>query len=254
MNVTDTMVDHFHQQGFFFMPCPFDAKIMKRFRELVNETEEQFQNTDWSENKSALTCRFFMLSEITLELAEDVRLVSLAERLLGVDQVHVGTCGVGDGASPMFPGRDGDKGLYWHADGSPDIKQVSIRIAIDRHGIDEGGLRILPGSHLLPLDRVKEELVQLELASGEHDAIPTRLHCTHPNETPIMMDPRWTLVWSPSCWHGTTPNLNGKQRRTICWNYFPPGGRATCKQSVQYALGDAWQDWSDARKGFWGMH
>lgn len=256
MNITDAMVNHFHREGFFFMPCPFDDQSMDRIRRLANESEERFLNTDWS-GQSALTCWFFMLGDTTLELAEDPRLVSLAARLLSVNQVHVGTCGLGDGTHPMFgDGRQHreEKGLFWHADGSPEVKQVSIRIAIDRHGTEEGGLRILPGSHLVPTVQVREELVQYELASGNHTEVPKNCHFIHPREIPIVMDPRWTLVWSPRCWHATTPSRNNKKRRSICWNYFPPGGRATCQESVKYAFGQSWQDWNDDRKEFWGMN
>ncbi|MDA0746073.1 MAG: phytanoyl-CoA dioxygenase family protein, partial [bacterium] len=127
------------------------------------------------------------------------------------------------------------------------------RTALDRHDASNGPLRVLPGSHLRQPVEVKEELAQLELATGQHDVFPQDWYTHHPHEVEVILDPRWTLVWTPSCWHATGMKTAAGPRRAMGWNYFPPGGRKRDVDAVKQVFADSYEGWSEMRKRLWGL-
>ena len=91
-----------------------------------------------------------------------------------------------------------------------------------------------------------------EIATGQHDEMPELLFASHPREVEVILDPRWTLVWTPSCWHATGVKTGAGPRRAMAWNYFPSGGRKRDVEALKYAI-EGWEDWSDTRKRLWGL-
>ena len=191
-----------------------------------------------------------MLGEQVLRMVERQDLVDAARRILGVEEVHVGACGVGDASKEV--GAGGRRQVQWHADGSPEVRQVSFRTALDRHDASNAPLRVLPGSQHRPKEEVAAELLQLELATGTHDEMPAQYATRHPLEVEVVLDPRWTLVWTPSCWHATGVKTAAGPRRAMGWNYFPPGGRTRDLTAIKHVHPD-WRDWSEARQRLWGL-
>ena len=94
---------------------------------------------------------------------------------------HVGACGLGDALRAISESQGLHRQVYWHADGGPDVKQVSFRTGLDRHDPTNAPLRILPGSHLRAREEIWEELLQLEIATGQHDFAPKELYAKHPS-------------------------------------------------------------------------
>ena len=111
---------------------------------------------------------------------------------------------------------------------------------------------VLPGSQHRPREEVAAELLQFELATGTHDEVPTHCFAHHPSEVEVVLDPRWTLVWTPSCWHATGVKTAAGPRRAIGWNYFPPGGRKRDLAALKHLHPD-WPDWPEARQRLWGL-
>ena len=73
-----------------------------------------------------------------------------------------------------------------------------------------------------------------------------------PHEVEVVLDPRWNLVWTPSCWHATGVKTAPGPRRAISFNYFPAGGRKRDLEAVKL-LGAAWEEWPEARRRLWGL-
>ena len=132
-----------------------------------------------------------MVGEPILQIVEQPQLVETAKRLLECDQVHVGACGLGDALKVISESQGTLPQVHWHADGGPDVKQVSFRTGLDRHDPTNAPLRVLPGSHLRAKEEVWEELLQLEIATGQHDLPPKELYAKHPAE--VEVHPRSTL-------------------------------------------------------------
>lgn len=253
MDLTATRVNHFDTHGFFFIPNPFGEARMREIERIARANESKWESTEWPDGFNRLACQFLMLGIPILEMVEQPELVELAKCILECDRVHVGACGIGDASKIIAEDGRLRQQVQWHADGGPEVKQVSFRTAFDRHDPTNAPLRILPGSHKLPRAQVWEELLQLELATGQHDTPPELAFARHPAEVEVILDPRWTLVWTPSCWHATGVKTAAGPRRAMGWNYFPPGGRKRDVKALQYIFADEWEAWSQERKQLWGI-
>ena len=245
-------VKHFHRQGFFFLANPFGTARMRAVKKRQSEIGPEWEKRVFPEGYNRGACQFLMMGEVLLELVEKPELVAMARRILACDAVHVGAYGLGDAGKIVSAGRDRHQ-VHWHADGGPEIRQVSLRTALDRHGPDNGPLRVLPGSHLRARVEVAGELRQLELATGTHDVAPDACFAVHPHEVAVHLDPRWTLVWTPSAWHATGVKTAAGPRRAMAWNYFPTGGRKRDAEALKYLYADEWEGWPEERQRLWGL-
>ena len=75
----------------------------------------------------------------------------------------------------------------------------------------------------------------------------------HPAEVEVVLDPRWTLVWTPSCWHATGVKSAAGPRRAMAWNFYPAGGRKRDLEALKHIHAGAWEKWSAERKTLWGL-
>lgn len=226
---------------------------MREIERITTENAGKWERTDWPEELNRLACQFIMVGEPILRIAEHPELIELAKRVLDSDRVHIGACGMGDASKILSEDGRPVRQVHWHADGGPDLKQVSIRTALDRHDPTNAPLRVLTGSHKRDGDEVWEELLQAELATGQHDGPPEFVFAKHPAEVEVMLDPRWTLVWTPSCWHATGVKTAAGPRRAMGWNYFPPGGRKRDVGALRHIIGDELDSWTEDRKRLWGL-
>ena len=253
MEISDVRIEHFHRNGFFFIPNPLGVENMCQLEKRQRQVEPEWEKSVWPRGFNKMACQFFLLGEVVLQLVEQPTLVDLARRLLDCREVHVGACGVGDASRILAEDGRPQRQVHWHTDGAPAVKQVSLRTALDRHDAENGPLRVLPGSHLRPNEEVEEELLQVELATGQHDEHPKLFFASHPHEVEIKLDPRWTLVWTPSCWHATGVKTAPGPRRAIGWNYFPAGGRKRDVEALKHIFADEWESWTLERKDLWGL-
>jgi len=69
----------------------------------------------------------------------------------------------------------------------------------------------------------------------------------------VVLDPRWTLVWTPSCWHATGVKTTADSRRAMSWNYYPAGGRTRDLEALKHIFAHTWEAWPDSRKQLWGL-
>ena len=253
MPATDAQFLHFHNNGFFFIRNPFGAETMLEVDRLQRENEPTWAETEWPEGANIGACQFLMMKEKALQLVESPVALGIARELLGTDDVHVGACGMGDASKTISKDGRAKIQVQWHADGGPEVKQVSFRTALDRHDSSNGPLRVLPGTHLRPRDEVYEELRQIEIATGTHDIDPEMCFAKHPAEVEVRLDPRWTLVWTPSCWHATGEKTAAGPRRAMAWNYYPVGGRTRDIGALRQIFGEEVEGWSADRKRLWGI-
>ena len=249
LEISDDQLAHFERNGFFLIPNPLGAQGVRKVDSRQQEVEPVWERTEFPAGCNRLACLFLMIGEPVLKMVERHDLVDAARRILGVEKVHVGACGIGD-ASRVQRGKR--RQVAWHVDGGPEVRQVSFRTALDRHDASNGPLRVLPGSQHRPPEEVTAELLQLELATGTHDEMPGQFFARHPHEVEVILDPRWTLVWTPSCWHATGLKTAAGPRRAMGWNYYPAGGRRRDLAALKLVHPE-WPDWTAERKRLWGL-
>ncbi|MFD5554433.1 ectoine hydroxylase [Streptomyces sp. NPDC127068] len=120
------------------------------------------------------------ISEVFAGLVRDERVVGRARQILGSDvYVHQSRINV----KPGF----GASGFYWHSDfetwhaedGLPNMRTVSVSIALTENRDTNGGLMIMPGSHrtflgcagATPEDNYKKSLQMQDAGTPSHTAL-----------------------------------------------------------------------------------
>ncbi|GHE84013.1 ectoine dioxygenase [Streptomyces longispororuber] len=153
---------------------------------LINDPEMRADERSIVEPRSREIRSIFevhKISEVFARLAADPRVVGRARQILGSDvYVHQSRINV----KPGF----GASGFYWHSDfetwhaedGLPNMRTVSVSIALTRNYDTNGGLMIMPGSHrtflgcagATPKDNYKKSL-QMQDAGTPSDEALTKL-------------------------------------------------------------------------------
>lgn len=251
--ISESQISAFDREGFFLIPNPFSEDAMLQLERRQNEIEPIWEQTEWPDGTNAMACQFLMAGESFLELVENPELIAMAQQLLQCDDVVVGACGMGDSLS-IVSRSDARQQVYWHSDGGPERKQVSIRIAFDLHDKPNAPLRILPGSHKQSEEKIAEILRQNERESGNFIEGESNLfYAMCEQEIELILSPETALVWTPSCWHATGLKTGFGRRRTMAWNYLPIGSNNRDCVAAEYIFGEELQKWSEFRRALWGL-
>ncbi|MFE6779212.1 ectoine hydroxylase [Streptomyces sp. NPDC057702] len=162
------------------------------------------------------------ISEVFAKLVSDPRVVGRARQILGSEvYVHQSRINV----KPGF----GASGFYWHSDfetwhaedGLPNMRTVSVSIALTENYDTNGGLMIMPGSHrtflgcagATPRDNYKKSL-QMQDAGTPSDEALTRLADAHGIR--LFTGKAGAATWFDcNCMHGSGDNITPYPRSNV---------------------------------------
>jgi ectoine hydroxylase len=162
------------------------------------------------------------ISEVFANLVRDPRVVGRARQILGSDvYVHQSRINV----KPGF----GASGFYWHSDfetwhaedGLPNMRTVSVSIALTENHDTNGGLMIMPGSHrtflgcagATPKDNYKKSL-QMQDAGTPSDEALTSLASQHGIR--LFTGKAGSATWFDcNCMHGSGDNITPFPRSNV---------------------------------------
>ncbi|MFJ6698467.1 ectoine hydroxylase [Streptomyces sp. NPDC091272] len=162
------------------------------------------------------------LSTVFAQLVRDPRVVGRARQILGSDvYVHQSRINV----KPGF----GASGFYWHSDfetwhaedGLPNMRTVSVSIALTENLDTNGGLMIMPGSHKhflgcageTPKDNYKQSL-QMQDAGTPSDEALTRMADAHGIK--LFTGRAGSATWFDcNCMHGSGDNITPYARSNV---------------------------------------
>ncbi|MFF5441719.1 ectoine hydroxylase [Streptomyces achromogenes] len=162
------------------------------------------------------------ISEVFADLVRDPRVVGRARQILGSDvYVHQSRINV----KPGF----GASGFYWHSDfetwhaedGLPNMRTVSVSIALTENLDTNGGLMIMPGSHrtflgcagATPEDNYKKSL-QMQDAGTPSDEALTALASEHGIR--LFTGKAGSATWFDcNCMHGSGDNITPYPRSNV---------------------------------------
>ncbi|UED83497.1 ectoine hydroxylase [Streptomyces profundus] len=162
------------------------------------------------------------ISQVFAELVRDPRVVGRARQILGSDvYVHQSRINV----KPGF----GATGFYWHSDfetwhaedGLPRMRTVSVSIALTENLDTNGGLMIMPGSHLTflgcagetPRDNYKKSL-QMQDAGTPSDEALTGFADRHGIR--LFTGRAGSATWFDcNCMHGSGDNITPYPRSNV---------------------------------------
>ena len=189
-----------------------DEAIKADERTIVEKTSQQVRSV----------FEVHRISELIGRLVADERVGGRARQILGSDvYVHQSRINV----KPGF----GASGFYWHSDfetwhaedGLPNMRTVSVSIALTENYDTNGGLMIMPGSHRTfvacvgetPADHYRESLREQEIGTPDPDSL-TALADRHGIAT--LTGPAGTATFFDSnCMHGSPNNISPYPRSNI---------------------------------------
>ncbi|WP_435616433.1 ectoine hydroxylase, partial [Streptomyces sp. 1222.5] len=162
------------------------------------------------------------ISELFANLVRDPRVVGRARQILGSDvYVHQSRINV----KPGF----GASGFYWHSDfetwhaedGLPNMRTVSVSIALTENFATNGGLMIMPGSHrtflgcagATPEDNYKKSLQMQDAGTPSEEAL-TELAGEHGIR--LFTGKAGSATWFDcNCMHGSGDNITPFPRSNV---------------------------------------
>ncbi|MCF3964708.1 ectoine hydroxylase [Streptomyces fuscigenes] len=162
------------------------------------------------------------ISEVFASLVRDERVVGIARQILGSDvYVHQSRINL----KPGF----GASGFYWHSDfetwhaedGLPNMRAVSVSIALTENYDTNGGLMIMPGSHKsflgcageTPQDNYKRSLQMQDAGTPSNEAL-TQLADAHGIK--LFTGAAGSATWFDcNCMHGSGDNITPYARSNV---------------------------------------
>ncbi|NUV53196.1 ectoine hydroxylase [Streptomyces coelicolor] len=162
------------------------------------------------------------ISEVFANLVRDERVVGRARQILGSDvYVHQSRINV----KPGF----GASGFYWHSDfetwhaedGLPNMRTISVSIALTENYDTNGGLMIMPGSHktflgcagATPKDNYKKSL-QMQDAGTPSDEALTKMASEYGIK--LFTGKAGSATWFDcNCMHGSGDNITPYPRSNV---------------------------------------
>ena len=162
------------------------------------------------------------MSEVFAKLVRDPRVVGRARQILGSDvYVHQSRINV----KPGF----GASGFYWHSDfetwhaedGLPNMRAVSVSIALTENYVTNGSLMIMPGSHKTflgcagetPKDNYKKSLQMQEAGTPSNESLSkfADAHGIH-----MFTGKTGSATWFDcNCMHGSGDNITPYSRSNV---------------------------------------
>jgi hypothetical protein len=135
-------------------------------------------------------------------LPEDDRIHEPIERLLGRDFVWIGSAG------NIYVGDTG-----WHPDGSEfEYSRIKVVFYLDPVGRDSGCLRVIPGSHRMPLH---ETLSPLRLQRADPSISPFGAPPEEVSCVPLESWPGDVVFFNQDLWHASFGGSNARRMFTL---------------------------------------
>jgi phytanoyl-CoA hydroxylase len=226
MSLTQEQKEHFQEQGYLAVENVFSAEEVENLRRSVDALSEQAQNLTESTDRFKLkafdngggklvqqVAEPHELGGTWMALARDNRLLDIVEGLLGPNiQLYYSML-------MMKPPREGFK-APWHQDfaffvhNRADI--LACMVAIDDATLENGCLRVIPGSHKLGLlnhfkDGQFTGILQDTAAFDDPD-----------KQVVLPIKAGGVLLWHSLTLHGSQPNRSERPRRAIVLEYKNP--------------------------------
>lgn len=153
-----------------------------------------------------------------LRLVSDDRLLDLAEAFIGPDIALFASHYI---AKPPFDGQ----AVLWHQDGSywplEPMQVVTLWLAVDDSLPENGCLRVIPGSHRLPLHAMRRRTDIANVLSSEID--PTLVD--ESRAVDCSLHAGGVEIHHPNLIHGSNANRSSRRRCGLTIRYIPTSTR-----------------------------
>jgi ectoine hydroxylase-related dioxygenase (phytanoyl-CoA dioxygenase family) len=214
--LTADQLAHYEEHGYVVIACPFERDDYDHLMRLAIEHRD-LSNAD-GVRPSRLDPRYTIADthERTLQLLEHQVIVDAVERINASPDFRVflnNWANRTPGIKPL---------INWHTDYQEAQRPMGRRVevawyltpATERNGC----LRLIPGSHRVPVTDTLRELVLHGREQGTHwRSLQTR----HPQEISVPLGPGDLLIRDGFIWHCTFANKTDEIRYMYVWSYSP---------------------------------
>ena len=210
-NARDSIVEQYNRDGFYVFRDVIDPDLI----------DEASQHVEWLRKKYPNLRPEHFHHPLMRDDAFWVRLVT-DERLLDIAQLILGPSLACFTAHYICkPAYDG-QAVLWHQDGAywalEPMKAVTLWLAIDYSTPESGCLKMIPGSHKLPLQT-------LEMNDAEPNMLFSTLDSKYieaEKAVDVVLRPGDVSIHHPTIVHGSLKNTSAKQRCGLDMGFISP--------------------------------
>jgi ectoine hydroxylase-related dioxygenase (phytanoyl-CoA dioxygenase family) len=210
---------HFDTFGFIVLRQAFSPDEMQQISQQFDEVLNEDRNGQpFNGEKRQAVLGFVEKRARLTHLVEDDRIYEPLEQLLGPEFVWIGSDG------NLYVGNTG-----WHPDGSNmSYRRIKVAFYLDPVGKDTGCLRVIPGSHQLPLHETLKPLMERRSDPdwAPFAATPPDVPCF-----PLESQPGDVVFFNQNLWHAAFGGRTGRRMFTL--NF---GAKPTDDSHVDYLV------------------
>ncbi|GAA2454741.1 hypothetical protein GCM10010191_87140 [Actinomadura vinacea] len=207
----------YDSDGYAIFRDVLDAGLVQEADEHVRWLQERHPGRSGEDLSTELVAK----DPFWVRLVSDDRLLDIAERFIGPDIALFASHYI---AKPPYTG----KAVLWHQDGAfwplEPMKVVTLWLAVDRSGPENGCLRVIPGSHREGIHKVRERDGEDAVFGVESDVAVDESRAVD-----VILEPGDVEVHHPNIMHGSNANNSPNRRCGLTIRYIPTSTRITAE-------------------------
>lgn len=208
--VNSELVEKYEKEGYLVFPDVLDANLMK----------EAQAHISWLINKNPdlrpeqLHTNLIHNDPFWLRLVSDDRMLDIAQSFIGPDIALFASHYI---CKPAFTGQP----VLWHQDGSywplEPMKVITLWLAVDDSTVENGCLRVIPGTHNLTLQEMKGSFDVENVLSSEIE----KKFVDESKAVDLVLKSGSVSIHHPNIIHGSKANLSPNRRAGLTIRYIP---------------------------------
>lgn len=211
----------YQEHGYLVVPDVVDAALVDEARRHVGWLMEHNPNV----RPEHLGHTLMRDDPFWVRLVSDERILDVAERFIGPDIAlfasHYIAKPPGEGLPVLWHQDAG----YWPLD---PMEVVTVWLALDDSGPDNGCVRVIPGSHLWDVQPLRPNSATPSVLGSEIDVDPALID--EAQATDLVVPAGGVSVHHPNTVHGSHANTSRRWRRGLTIRYIPSTTRIVSDQ------------------------
>ena len=218
MKFTQSQLDEYNDRGYVIVPCPFSRDLTNQCLEAVEKVavDPVDVTTDGIRNHFRLRPQipdsYWSLLDHSLPFLQIIlhpEILELARQLAGDEDIYLRNGGINE----LAP----DRSFWWHRDSIHDYTEFMHYFSGATTA--DGCLRVIPGSHIGPIDELNAEVERRRKEQGYPGSKATDgwADVELPGELAIEIDSDQMIVRSSRIFHSTWLNRSDKGRLMNHW-------------------------------------
>jgi len=215
---TPEALQHYERDGFVIFRRVLDAALIAQASEHVTWLQQRHPELRGEDLGHELVAG----DPFWVRLVSDDRLLEIAEQFVGPDIALFASHYI---CKPPYSGRP----VLWHQDGAywplEPMEVVTLWLAVDESTPENGGLRVIPGSHHEDLHEIR--------AREDFDSVLGSESAVNVDESlavGLTLSPGDVEVHHPSIMHGSAANTSPMRRCGLTIRYIPTSTRITAPE------------------------